>query len=180
MFSLLSKHFGRVNQKFFGGVKCHFCTQLLLYFWQNNRFFCLLVIFFTSKNLASFLVILVQVVQGSQKSLYTGLTHHPGIVQSWSLRSENLRGLGSQENSGCSSDTTPTNWSCFDRIHIWFVTNINPLSDGIQIKAVLIKTLKMKLQSHVRGQNRGSWVCPVHLDYFQLADMCISRVFTWF
>ena len=67
---------------------------------------------------------------------------------------------------------------------------INPLSNGIQIKAVLmgggalnappLKSLKMKLQSHVRGQNRGSWVCPVHLDYFQLADMCISRVSTWF
>ena len=62
----------------------------------------------------------------------------------------------------------------------------NPLSDGLQIWAVLrgapppLKTLKMKLQSHVRGRNRGSWVCPVHLDYFQLADMCISRVFTWF
>ena len=25
---------------------------------------------------------------------------------------------------------------------------------------------KMKLQRHVRGQIRGSWVCPVHLDYF--------------
>ena len=67
---------------------------------------------------------------------------------------------------------------------------INPLTDGIQIMAVLmgggalnappLKTLKMKLQSHVRGQNRGSWVCPVHLDYFQMADMCISHVFTWF
>ena len=66
---------------------------------------------------------------------------------------------------------------------------INPLTDGIHIKAVLmggalnappLKSLKMKLQSHVRDQNRGSWVCPVHLDYFQLADMCISRVFTWF
>ena len=69
------------------------------------------------------------------------------------------------------------------------IITINPLSDGIQIKAVLmgealnahpLKTLKMKLQSHVRGQNRGSWVCPVHLDYFQLADMCISHAFTWF
>ena len=29
----------------------------------------------------------------------------------------------------------------------------------------------MKLQRHVRGQNRGSWVCLVHLDYFQLADI---------
>ena len=67
---------------------------------------------------------------------------------------------------------------------------INPLTDGLQIKAVLmgggalnappVKSLKMKIQSHVRGQNRGSWVCPVHLDYFQLADMCISRVFMWF
>ena len=40
-----------------------------------------------------------------------------------------------------------------------------------------LKSLKIKLQSYVRGQNRGSWVCPVHLDYFQLADMCISRGF---
>ena len=30
------------------------------------------------------------------------------------------------------------------------------------------------------GHNRGSWICPVHLDYFQLADICISLVFTWF
>ena len=51
---------------------------------------------------------------------------------------------------------------------------------GGALNAPPLKTLKMKLQSHVRGQNRGSWVCPVHLDYFQLADMCISRVSTWF
>ena len=59
---------------------------------------------------------------------------------------------------------------------VWPLLWLNPLSDGIQIIAVLmggalnappLKTLKMKLQSHVRGQNRGSWVCPVHLDYFQ-------------
>ena len=53
----------------------------------------------------------------------------------------------------------------------------NPLSDGIQIMPLLmgggalntppLKTLKMKLQSDLRGQNRGSWVCPVHVDYFQ-------------
>ena len=43
-----------------------------------------------------------------------------------------------------------------------------------------LKSARMKLLSHVRGQIRGSWVCPVHLDYFQMADMCISRVFTWF
>ena len=63
--------------------------------------------------------------------------------------------------------------------------HINPLTDGIQIMAVLmggalnappLKTLKMKLQSHVRGQIRGSWVCAVHLDYFQMADMCIHVV----
>ena len=109
---------------FWGGQMSFLHLVVIVLLAKITGFFCLLVIFFTSKNLASFLVILVQVVQGSQKSLYTGLTHHPGIVQSWSLRSENLRGLGSQENSGCSSDTTPTNWSCFDRIHIWFVTNI--------------------------------------------------------
>ena len=43
-----------------------------------------------------------------------------------------------------------------------------------------LESARMKLQRHVRSQNRGSWVCPVHLDYFQLADMCISHVFTWF
>ena len=42
-----------------------------------------------------------------------------------------------------------------------------------------LKSSRMKLQRHVRGQNSGSRVCPVHLDYFQLADMCISRVFTF-
>ena len=42
------------------------------------------------------------------------------------------------------------------------------------------KQAKKKLQRHVRGQIGGSWVCPVHLDYFQMADMCISSVFTWF
>ena len=42
------------------------------------------------------------------------------------------------------------------------------------------KSARMKLQWHVRGQIRGSWVCPAHLDYFQMSDMCISRVFTWF
>ena len=34
-----------------------------------------------------------------------------------------------------------------------------------------LKSSRMKLQRHVRGQNRGSWVCLVHLDYFQLADI---------
>ena len=29
-----------------------------------------------------------------------------------------------------------------------------------------LKSARMKLQSHVRGQIRGSQVCPVHLDYF--------------
>ena len=43
-----------------------------------------------------------------------------------------------------------------------------------------LKSARMKLQRYVRGQIRGSWVCPVHLDYFQLADMCISRVFMWY
>ena len=58
---------------------------------------------------------------------------------------------------------------------------INHLSDGGgALNAPPLKTLKIKLQSHVRGQNRGSLVRPVHLDYFQLADMCISGVFTWF
>ena len=39
---------------------------------------------------------------------------------------------------------------------------------------------RMELKRHVMGQNRCSWGCPVHLDYCQVADMCISRVFTWF
>ena len=68
-----------------------------MFFLPFSRFFL------HQKNLASFLVILVQVCfasQESQKSLYRGLPHHFGIVQSWSLRSENFRGLGSQENSG--------------------------------------------------------------------------------
>ena len=43
-----------------------------------------------------------------------------------------------------------------------------------------LKSARMKLQRHLRGQIRGSWVCPVHLDYCQLADKCISHVFTWF
>ena len=30
----------------------------------------------------------------------------------------------------------------------------------------------------MRDQDRGFWVCPVHLDYFQIAYMCISCVFT--
>ena len=43
-----------------------------------------------------------------------------------------------------------------------------------------LKSVQMKLQRHVRGQNRGSGGFPVHLDYFQVANMCISHVFTWF
>ena len=35
----------------------------------------------------------------------------------------------------------------------------------------------MKLQRHVRDKIRGSWVFPVHLDYFKLADMYITHVF---
>ena len=51
---------------------------------------------------------------------------------------------------------------------------------GGAFNAPPLKSSRMKIKRHVRGQNRGSWVCPVHLDYFQLADMCISLVFTWF
>ena len=51
---------------------------------------------------------------------------------------------------------------------------------GRVFNAPSLKSNRMKLQRYVRGQNSGTWVCPVHLDYFQLADMCISRVFTWF
>ena len=31
-------------------------------------------------------------------------------------------------------------------------------------------------QRQVRGQSWGSWVCPIHLDYYQVAGTCISRV----
>ena len=50
------------------------------------------------------------------------------------------------------------------------IFTINPLSDGIQSHAVLmgggiqclpLKLWKIKQQSHVRGQNRGSWVCVI-------------------
>ena len=41
-----------------------------------------------------------------------------------------------------------------------------------------LKSVKMKLQRCARSQNRGSWVCPTHLDYSQMATMCISRVYT--
>ena len=69
------------------------------------------------------------------------------------------------------------------------ISPLNPVSVGIEkwkvlwggaIMAPPLKSSRMMLQRHVRGQHRGSWVCPVHPDYFQLADMCISRVFTWF
>ena len=58
----------------------------LYYFWPFNRYY------FHPKNLASFLVILVQgYSKGSQKSLYRGLPHHFGNVQNGSFRSENFR-----------------------------------------------------------------------------------------
>ena len=37
-----------------------------------------------------------------------------------------------------------------------------------------LESVRMKLQRRVRGQIRGSWVCPVHLDYFQFADMFLE------
>ena len=101
---LLSKHFQTSHPKFFWGGQMSFLYLVFTTFGQKNVFFLPFSRFFLhQKNLASFLVILVQVYfpsQGTQKSLYTGLPHHFGIVQSWSLRSENFRGLGSQENSG--------------------------------------------------------------------------------
>ena len=39
------------------------------------------------------------------------------------------------------------------------------------------KILESEATESCEGQNGGSWVCPVHLHYFQLADMCISRGF---
>ena len=78
--------FGLVIQNFFGGSNVIFVPSLY-YFWPKKRFFLPFSRFFLhQKNLASFLVILVQVYfpsQGTQKSLYTGLPHHFGIVQSY-------------------------------------------------------------------------------------------------
>ena len=51
------------------------------------------------------------------------------------------------------------------------ILHLHPLTNAS------LKSIRMKLQRHVRGQNRGSWVCPDHLDYFQIADMSISYVF---
>ena len=79
----------RISKDFFGGVKYHQWIKsllLLAVFWPFNRYY------FHPKNLASFLVILVQgYSKGSQKSLYRGLPHHFGIVQNGSFRSENFR-----------------------------------------------------------------------------------------
>ena len=67
------------------------------------------------------------------------------------------------------------------------INQINPTLSGIWNGARYpggghydppLESARMKLQRHVRGQIRGSWVCPVHLDYFQFADMCISRAYT--
>ena len=67
---------------FFGGSNVIFVPSLY-YFWPKKRFFLPFSRFFLhQKNLASFLVILVQVYfpsQGTQKSLNTGLLHHFGI-----------------------------------------------------------------------------------------------------
>ena len=54
------------------------------------------------------------------------------------------------------------------------------IQGGGSLRPPPLESVRMKLQRRVRGQIMGSWVCPVHLDYFQMADMCISRVFTWF
>ena len=49
---------------------------------------------------------------------------------------------------------------------------------GEAFNASPLKPWKMKLQSHVRGQNGGFWGCPAQLDHFQVANTCISRVYT--
>ena len=49
---------------------------------------------------------------------------------------------------------------------------------GVVIMATPSYHAKMKLQMHVRGQNRGFLGCPIHLAYCQMSSMCISRVFT--
>ena len=73
---------------FWGGSNVIFVPSLF-YFLPEKRFFCL---FFPKKTF--FLPFF-------PKNHYTGLPLHFGIVQGWSLGSENFRGLGSQENSGC-------------------------------------------------------------------------------
>ena len=86
---LFSEFCDWTSKDFFGGVKYHQWIKsllLLAVFWPFNRYY------FHPKNLASFLVILVQgYSKGSQKSLYRGLPHHFGIVQNGSFRSENFR-----------------------------------------------------------------------------------------
>ena len=81
-------------------------------------------------------------------------------------------------------------WSCFfwsgSVSKIWAISSLTLWEQGYKyghqgrgggVKCPTLESARMK---HVRSQNRGSRVCPVHLDYFQLPDMCISRVFTWF
>ena len=60
---------------------------------------------------------------------------------------------------------------------IWIVARYP--GGGVITTPPPLESVRMKLQRRVRGQIMGSWVCPVHLDYFQMADMCISRVFSW-
>ena len=49
---------------------------------------------------------------------------------------------------------------------------------GWAMMAPPLKSSRMKLQRHVRGQTRGSWVCLTQLDHCQMATTCISRVYT--
>ena len=51
------------------------------------------------------------------------------------------------------------------------------LAGGGPFNGPPLKSVQIKLQRHVRGQNRGSEGFLVHLDYFQVANMCISHVF---
>ena len=99
------------SKYFFGGSNVIFVPSLY-YFWPKNVFLPLSRVFWHQKNLASFLVILVQVYfssQGSQKSLYIGLPHHFGIIQSWSLKSENFR----KKSENCLSQSLPKSNSGF-------------------------------------------------------------------
>ena len=81
---------GGVFQNFLGGQISS--MEVFTTFGQKTFFWPSSSCFFHPKNLASFLVILVQgYSKGSQKSLYRGLPHHFGNVQNGSFRSENFR-----------------------------------------------------------------------------------------
>ena len=96
-----------------------------------------------------------------------------------------INGVVSEENCSLFFSCTLAVWlllkegKCTIKCHI-----LNPFLVGLQkwwlwqgggalIAPSPLKSVQMKLQRHVRGQNRGSRGFPVHLDYFQVANMCI-------